>query len=290
MNSHELQRIVVLASDHNGVYLKEAIKAALIEDGHWPIDIGPYSERSVDYVDYAKQAATMVSRGDVGRGILICGTGVGMSIVANKVSGVRSTVAHNLMTAKKCREHNDTNMLCLGAWVHPTEENEAIALAWLNEPYGEYRHVRRVAQIDPGTGLVFTNGCFDILHRGHVELLRWASGLGSKLIVGLDTDESIRALKGAGRPVNPFVDRKAALESIRWVDQVLPFDDLTRRDILDSVRPSILVKGGEWTADEVRRRDSIPDGVDIRVFPLILQAGKTKYSTTGLIEHLKTGA
>src|SRR5437667_12441406 len=106
--------IVCLAADHNGVAAKAKLKAALAAQGYRCIDVGPYlSQPSVDYVDYARLVATLVQNGDCERGILICGTGVGMSIAANKVPRARAALAHNVETATKCREHNDANVLCL---------------------------------------------------------------------------------------------------------------------------------------------------------------------------------
>ncbi|MDA9930220.1 RpiB/LacA/LacB family sugar-phosphate isomerase [Alphaproteobacteria bacterium] len=108
--------IVLLASDHNGVEQKEAVKAYLETLGCIAIDLGPFTaESSVDYNTHAEMLAQPISSGDVPRGILICGTGVGMSIVANRFSHVRAVLAHNYMAAEKSREHNDSNVLCLGA-------------------------------------------------------------------------------------------------------------------------------------------------------------------------------
>src|SRR5205823_1135770 len=107
---------ILLAADHNGVAFKALAKATLREAGYHAIDLGPYEGTgSVDYVDYANQLATIVKNGDAEKGILVCGTGVGMSIVANKVQAVRAALVHNLVSARKSREHNDANVLCLGA-------------------------------------------------------------------------------------------------------------------------------------------------------------------------------
>jgi len=113
--------IVCLAADHNGVGLKAKIKASLVKAGIRALDLGPYtSETSVDYIDYAQLVGTLIQNGDCDRGILICGTGIGMSISANKLPKVRAAVVHNYESAGKCREHNDANVLCLGAWICTT--------------------------------------------------------------------------------------------------------------------------------------------------------------------------
>ena len=107
--------IIGLSSDHNGVELKSKMAEYLRTNPETKVvDIGPFATgRKVDYVDYASQLSQMVSNGDLDRGILICGTGVGMSIAANRFEKVRAALVHNVMTAPKCREHNNSNVLCL---------------------------------------------------------------------------------------------------------------------------------------------------------------------------------
>jgi D-beta-D-heptose 7-phosphate kinase/D-beta-D-heptose 1-phosphate adenosyltransferase len=207
-----------------------------------------------------------------------------MSIAANKIPKVRAALVDNQNSATKSREHNDANVLCLGAWIAPEAENIEIVDLWLNAKFGEFRHVRRVERIapEPAGKIVFTNGVFDILHQGHIQLLKWAKNLGDRLIVGINSDASVRALKGEGRPINPQVDRKAVLESLRYVDEVLIFDELKATKLLNSLRPHILVKGGEWLADEVRERDEIPEDVEVRIFPLV-----QGYSSTNVIKSIK---
>ena len=99
--------------------------------------------------------------------------------------------------------------------------------------------------------IIFTNGCFDIIHRGHIELLKYASSLGEKLIVGLNTDESVRKNKGPERPYNTESDRKAVLESIRWVDEVVLFNEKTPIDLINIIKPDIIVKGSDYFAEDV---------------------------------------
>lgn len=279
------KRMIALGADHNGVRTKAFLKPRLRQEGYHCIDLGPHEEKpSVDYVDYAKQLGHMVNEGEVDWGILICGTGVGMSIVANKLPGVRAALVHNLECATKSREHNDSNVLCLGAWINSDECNMEIVNTWLNQKFGEFRHVPRVEKIspDPARKLVFANGVFDVLHSGHIQLLKFARSLGDHLIVGLNSDRSVKALKGPDRPVNREADRKAVLESLRYVDEVIIFDEEKPTRLIRDLNPTLVVKGGEWTAEDVRRRDGIPEHIGVKVCPLL-----TGYSTTSLIEHLK---
>ncbi|VVC02166.1 FAD synthase [uncultured archaeon] len=275
----------MLGSDHNGVALKAQIKEHLKSKGHQCVDIGPYdAEKKVDYVDYANQVGQIVSQGDAGKGILICGTGVGMCIVANKFPKIRAALVHNLESSVLSREHNDSNVLCLGAWIADAETSLKFVDNWLNEPFGEGRHVKRIEKIAPHNkeNIVFANGIFDVLHTGHIELLRFAKSLGGKLIVGINSDRATRALKGPDRPINNENDRKKVLESIGFVDEVVVFDDTEIAGIIGEVRPNIVVKGGEWTAEEVRKRDRIPEEIEIKIYPLV-----SDYSTTNVLKKIK---
>lgn len=204
-----------------------------------------------------------------------------MSMVANKVPGVRAALVHNDETALKSREHNDATVLCLGSWIRPKADNITAAEMWLAGNFGEFRHVRRVEMIErPTKGtLVFANGVFDILHQGHVQMLQWAAKLGHRLVVGINSDGSVRALKGPSRPINRAEDRKAVLECFRFVDEVIVFDAQKATDLINELKPDIVVKGGEWLAGEVRTRDGIPAGIEVKIFPLV-----EGYSTTQVIE------
>jgi D-sedoheptulose 7-phosphate isomerase len=130
---------------------------------------------------------------------------------------------------------------------------------------------------------VFTNGCFDLLHPGHIDLLEQARALGDRLIVGLNSDRSVRALKGPSRPFMPEAERAAMLRALRCVDEVIVFDELTPARLIDQLQPDVLVKGGDWPieqivgADTVRRRGG-------RVLSLPLKPG---YSTTALAERIQ---
>ncbi|RKY69505.1 MAG: D-glycero-beta-D-manno-heptose 1-phosphate adenylyltransferase [Candidatus Latescibacterota bacterium] len=108
-----------------------------------------------------------------------------------------------------------------------------------------------------GLKVVFTNGCFDILHRGHIEYLKEAKQLGDVLIVGLNTDQSVRRVKGNRRPINCQEDRAAVLAALEAVDYVCPFPEETPAHIIETLVPDILVKGADWKLDEIVGRDTV---------------------------------
>jgi D-glycero-beta-D-manno-heptose 1-phosphate adenylyltransferase len=137
-----------------------------------------------------------------------------------------------------------------------------------------------------GERMVFTNGCFDILHSGHVQYLQQARSLGDFLVVGLNGDDSVSRLKGPGRPINPAEDRKLVLEALRSVDFVVVFNADTPLELIKSVRPSILVKGGDWKVGEIIGGDFVTSyGGDVK--SLLLVPGR---STTSVIERSKNSA
>jgi D-beta-D-heptose 7-phosphate kinase/D-beta-D-heptose 1-phosphate adenosyltransferase len=103
--------------------------------------------------------------------------------------------------------------------------------------------------------IVFTNGCFDIIHRGHLELLEHCFSLGSKVIVGLNSDDSVKRLKGNSRPINSEIDRKFHLESIKWVDEVCIFKEDTPYNLIQNLKPDIIVKGGDYSVEDVVGND-----------------------------------
>ena len=276
-------KIIGLSSDHNGVSLKEKMRLYLKSVGFSTVDIGPFNDvDKVDYVDYANQLCQMIANKDVEAGILICGTGVGMSIAANRFQEIRAALVHNVATAPKCREHNNSNVLCLGNWTTSEKENFDILNLWLNTRFGEGRHVKRVEKLShKKQKIVFTNGVFDIIHKGHVELLEFSKSLGEKLIVAINSDDSVRAIKGDNRPINSEKDRKKVLESLRCVDEVIVFNDTSSVSLLERISPSILVKGGEWSEEEVRVRDKVPSDISIKIFPMIKD-----YCTTRVIKKI----
>ena len=128
--------------------------------------------------------------------------------------------------------------------------------------------------------LVFTNGCFDIIHRGHIELLKFCKGSGNRVIVGLNSDESVRQLKGENRPLVGQDDRKIILESIRFVDEVIIFDDLTPYSLIKSLNPDVIVKGSDYNKESVVGNDLC----EVVIFELI-----DGYSTTETIQDISSG-
>ena len=138
---------VYIGSDHAGYRLKEALKEALKSMGVSLVDVGCYSESPVDYPDIAFRVASAVSRGEADRGILICGTGIGMSIAANKFRGVRAAVCWSVETARLSRLHNDANILCLGGRILEWGLAARIVEVWLKTGFEGGRHLRRVEKI-----------------------------------------------------------------------------------------------------------------------------------------------
>jgi ribose 5-phosphate isomerase B len=138
---------IAIGSDHAGFKLKEFVKKLLTEKGFEVIDVGTYSEERCHYPEYAAKVASMVSKGEVKRGILVCGSGIGMSIVANKFKGVRAALCHNIYAAKFSRLHNDSNVLCLGGRVTGEDLTREIVEVWLSTEFEGGRHSDRLAII-----------------------------------------------------------------------------------------------------------------------------------------------
>jgi ribose 5-phosphate isomerase B len=139
---------VVVGSDHAGYELKEQIKAVVVEKGYVVIDVGTESPASVDYPDFGIKAATLVGRGEADRGVLVCGTGIGMSVVANKVKGVRAALISDLYTAIQSRKHLDANILVLGGRVIGKDLAAEITRVWLDTPFEGGRHQKRIEKIE----------------------------------------------------------------------------------------------------------------------------------------------
>ncbi len=139
---------IALACDHGGYPLKNSIKDCVIAAGHSVIDLGTYNTESVDYPDYAEKLGVSITKGDAERGILICGSGVGASIAANKIKGIYAAVCHDTYSAHQGVEHDNMNVLCLGARVIGPELAKELVDAFLSAQFsnGE-RHVRRVNKI-----------------------------------------------------------------------------------------------------------------------------------------------
>jgi ribose 5-phosphate isomerase B len=138
---------VAIASDHRGYHLKERIISLLKAKGHVVIDDGPSSEESVDYPDFAALVAKKVSADEVDRGILICGTGIGMAISANKFPGVRAAACADEVTARLSRQHNDLNVLCLSGDLLSPRITEQLVAIWMETAFEGGRHERRVEKI-----------------------------------------------------------------------------------------------------------------------------------------------
>jgi ribose 5-phosphate isomerase B len=138
---------IALASDHAGFAEKERLKPLLLELGLDINDLGTTSEASVDYPDYARAVAYAVADGEADQGILVCGSGTGMAITANKVPGIRAAVAWSEETARLARQHNDANVLAIGARTTPQEEIPNIVRAWFAQKFDGGRHAERVEKI-----------------------------------------------------------------------------------------------------------------------------------------------
>jgi ribose 5-phosphate isomerase B len=138
---------IAIGSDHRGFDVKKRVVPLLRQAGHEVLDMGPEGSDSVDYPDYAFQVAQAVSEGRVDRGILICGTGIGMCIAANKVPGVRAAPCHDSITAEMSRRHNNANVLCLSADLLGDELIDRMIRIWLETDFEGGRHARRVDKI-----------------------------------------------------------------------------------------------------------------------------------------------
>lgn len=138
---------VALGADHAGVHLKDAVHSLLLSRGIEVQDVGTADETSVDYPDYAARVARAVASGQADRGILACGTGLGMAIAANKIDGVRAAPVVDLESAHLSREHNDANVLALGARVTTAEMALKIVATFLDTPFAGGRHQRRLDKI-----------------------------------------------------------------------------------------------------------------------------------------------
>lgn len=138
---------VAIASDHRGYALKSRIIDRLTNLGHEIIDMGPENGESVDYPDFAVRVSTAVANQEADRGILICGTGMGMCIAANKIKGIRATACHDEVTAEMSRRHNDANVLCLSAELLGEQLVDRMAEIWMKTEFEGGRHARRLEKI-----------------------------------------------------------------------------------------------------------------------------------------------
>jgi len=138
---------IAVGSDHRGFDVKRRVVTLLQQLGHDIVDVGATSKDSVDYPDFAFLVAKAVSAGQADRGILVCGSGIGMCIAANKVKGVRAAPCHDNITAEMSRRHNDANVLCLSADLLGGELIDRMIRIWLDTPFDGGRHARRVEKI-----------------------------------------------------------------------------------------------------------------------------------------------
>lgn len=166
-----------------------------------------------------------------------------------------------------------------------TEEGEGMLEKSL--PHPAALRERLAAELEEqrrrGRRIVFTNGCFDILHRGHVTYLRRARELGDLLVVGVNSDAGIRRLKGPARPINTLEDRLAVLAALRFVDHLVPFDEDTPHELIRLVRPDIFVKGGDYTRERLPEASLVEElGGVVRILPLIEDR-----STTSMIDRIR---
>ena len=140
-------RVIALGADHGGFDLKEQLKGYVEQWGYGVLDLGTFSREAVDYPDFAEAVANAVARGDAWRGVVIDTAGIGSSIAANKVPGARAALCYDRATARNSREHNDANILSLGARLISAETAREILAAWLETPFAGGRHQRRVDKI-----------------------------------------------------------------------------------------------------------------------------------------------
>ena len=138
---------IAIGCDHGGIVLKPVVEDVLKKNGIEVVDYGCYDENSVDYPDYALKVAEAVSQGQVDKGIILCGTGIGISIAANKVKGIRAAVCHDLFTAEMCARHNNANILSMGGRVVGKELAAKMVQTWLDTPFEGGRHCGRIDKI-----------------------------------------------------------------------------------------------------------------------------------------------
>jgi ribose 5-phosphate isomerase B len=139
--------VIAIASDHAGFALKEALKESLTRAGRQVLDLGTHGPESVDYPDYARALAEAVASGAAARGVVICGTGIGVSIAANRHRGIRAALCHDITSTRLARRHNDANVLALGARMIGPEVAADCLEAFLDTPYEGGRHDRRLAKL-----------------------------------------------------------------------------------------------------------------------------------------------
>jgi D-beta-D-heptose 7-phosphate kinase/D-beta-D-heptose 1-phosphate adenosyltransferase len=154
--------------------------------------------------------------------------------------------------------------------------------------HAKYKSVEELSAISAqarkaGRLVVFTNGCFDLVHRGHIHLLRQAKTLGDILIVGLNSDVSVKSIKGPDRPIMPEADRIELIAALEMVDYVVPYSEADPYRVIAAIKPNVLVKGGDWSADKIVGTDVVEqNGGRVAVVPYL-----PGFSTTEIIERIK---
>ncbi len=143
-----MHKEILIAADHGGYSLKEEVKNYLQDNGYTVIDLGTHSEESVDYPDFAAAVAQKISNNEYSLGILMCGTGIGISIAANKFPNVRAALVHDELSAKMAKVHNNANILVLGGRTTTPERAKKLVTIWLNENFEGGRHTRRLEKIN----------------------------------------------------------------------------------------------------------------------------------------------
>jgi len=266
---------ILISSDHNGNDSRDFLVSKLKGWGYNVVDLGPRTDRNVlsikkvNYTDYAEQVAYALTKNDNLKGILICGTGIGMSIAANRFPGVKASLVSDVTTARKTREHNDSNVLVLGAWNTTKPAQEEITAAWLDEDYGKGRHEKRVSKLDEHDpdDVVIVPGVFEIIHAGHIKLFEFAKTFG-KVVVALNTDNSARSVKGRAPKIKQ-TDRLSVISRLDCVDEVILMDDTHPGQLLLDTNARYIVKGGlSEHENSVRSNDHVPDECAVKMFPI----------------------
>jgi rfaE bifunctional protein nucleotidyltransferase chain/domain len=153
---------------------------------------------------------------------------------------------------------------------------------------GKLKTIGEVAEITArakqhGKTVVFTNGCFDLLHRGHIHILRQAKSQGDLLIVALNSDQSIKSIKGPSRPITPELDRVELIAAMEMVDYVVVYDEADPYNLIAAIKPNVLAKGGDWSADKIVGADIVEqNGGRVAVIPYL-----QGFSTTEIIERIR---
>lgn len=272
---------IAIGSDHNGFHLKNFIIDSLKESFDI-LDIGPYEFKKIDYPDVSYQLSKLIENEYIQKGILICGTGVGMSITANRNPNINAALVQHVFGAKLSVEHNDANVLCLSSWAHSKKTNLEITKIWLNTKFHGGRHLKRLGKFSKKKNVSIVSGIFDLLHHGHIELLNYAKNISKNLIVLINSDSSAKRNKGLDRPFLDENTRKQILMSFSIIKDVIIFNDDSPGKIINEIKPDFYIKGSEFTAKQIRKRDQIDENIEIKTFPM-----NDEYSFNSLIKKIK---